>query len=284
MQDKFRCSLSPRDLELVEKVYRDVNDPRKVSFVRMIHDLHPRFFSGSGSSSASKDSTWEIAESLRSKIRRRCNYVASGELKRPFRHFARRKGENRVTLDDFAIGVRDLLGRAAADQVNEIFNSINTSGTYSFDYNDFVVFVKDPLNADVLWKVRRLLSRNRVSDEEIINSLKEADRNSSGLLSIGQVEKSFRYCSVDLSDADVQRLMVRFDPEEASRFDMEKFFKFLRGQSTTGDVNKGVKGMEDVETKAWSFLRQRVIDKLETGFSPNEVFSYFDRDRRVEDS
>ena len=48
MQDKFRCSLSPRDLELVEKVYRDVNDPRKVSFVRMIHDLHPRFFRGAG--------------------------------------------------------------------------------------------------------------------------------------------------------------------------------------------------------------------------------------------
>ena len=62
-------------------------------------------------------------------------------------------------------------------------------------------------------------------DEEIINSLKEADRNPLDL-SIGQVEKSFRYCSVDLSDADVQRLMVRFDPEEASRFDMEKFFKF----------------------------------------------------------
>lgn len=277
MQEKFRCSLSPRDLESVEKIYRDADDPRKVNFVRMIYELHPRFFSGVGSSS--KDASWEVAESLRSKIRRRCNYVAAGELKRPFRHFARRKGENRVNLDDFAIGIRDLGIRAASDQVHEIFNTINTSGTSSFDYGDFIVFVKDPLNADVMWKVRRLLSRNRVSDDEIINSLKDADRNGSGLLSIGQVEKSFRYCSVDLSDADAARLMVRFDQEESSRFDNEKFFKFLRGQSTTGDAGK-VRGVEDVETKAWSYLRQRVIDKLETGYSANEVFSYFDRDRR----
>lgn len=278
MQDKFRCSLSPRDLESVEKTYRDANDPRKVNFVRMIYELHPRFFSGVGASY--KETSWEVAESLRSKIRRRCNYVAAGELKRPFRHFARRKGEDRVTLDDFAIGIRDLGIRAAADQVHEIFNSINTSGTSSFDYGDFVVFVKDPLNADVMWKVRRLLSRNRVADEEIINSLKDADRNDSGLLSIGQVEKSFRYCSVDLSDSDAARLMLRFDQEESSRFDNEKFFKFLRGQSTTGDAGMGIRGADDVETKAWSYLRQRVIDKLETGYSANEVFSYFDRDRR----
>ena len=43
---------------------------------------------------------------------------------------------------------------------------------------------------------------------------------------------------MDLSDADAARLMVRFDREESSRFDNEKFFKFLRGQSTTGDTGK----------------------------------------------
>ena len=206
--------------------------------------------------------------------------MSSGELRRPYRHFARRKGEKGVSLDDFSVGIRDLGIRAASDQVQEIFDSINNTGTPEFDYGDFLVFVKDPLNADVLWKVRRLLSRNRVSDEEVLNAFKDQDRNESGLLSFSQVEKCFRYCSIDLTDADVNRLMLKFDPEENQRFDVRMFSRFLKGQSTTGDAGKTVNSAEGVETKAWNFLRQRVLDKLETGFTANEVFGYFDCDRR----
>ena len=43
--DRLRGPFSSRELETMEKVYRDTEDPRRVSFVRMLRDLHPRFFS-----------------------------------------------------------------------------------------------------------------------------------------------------------------------------------------------------------------------------------------------
>jgi hypothetical protein len=62
-----------------------------------------------------------LAEDLRQKIRRRCDYMVPGELKKPYKHFARnRKDENgnimmpsnipyaTVTLADLSIAIKDL--------------------------------------------------------------------------------------------------------------------------------------------------------------------------------
>jgi hypothetical protein len=62
-----------------------------------------------------------LAEDLRQKIRRRCDYMVPGELKKPYKHFARnRKDENgsimmpsnipyaTVTQADLSIAIKDL--------------------------------------------------------------------------------------------------------------------------------------------------------------------------------
>ena len=37
-------------------------------------------------------------------------------------------------------------------------------------------------------------------------------------------------CDVQLSDADVARLALRFDEEESRRVDIQKFMRFVRGE------------------------------------------------------
>ena len=39
-------------------------------------------------------------------------------------------------------------------------------------------------------------------------------------------------CEVDLSDADVARLVLRFDEEESMRIDISQFMRFIRGNNT----------------------------------------------------
>ncbi len=51
----------------------------------------------------------------------------------------------------------------------------------AFSYNNFAVFVSDPQHADLTWKLKKVIQRNRLARDEIINSIAKEDTNSSGL-------------------------------------------------------------------------------------------------------
>jgi len=292
LQERLRASLPMRDLEALEKTYRDPNDPRRVSFVRLLHDMHPRRFGGRAAGATvltDEDQVWEIAENLRQRIRKRCDYASTGELRRPFVHFATGAGANPknasgVTYDNLALGLRELGMRVAGDQLKALFDMINLGGAKTFSYSDFVVFVRDPLHSDVVWKLKRLIARAKTSEKEVLASLKEQDSNASGLLTAVQFNKALTSCGIELSEADVARLLLRFDTEEVQRLDLDKFIKFMRGQPSGPDdedvVRRSTTGGEDVESQAWQAVRTRVEDKLAAGFSPSEVFAFFDYDNR----
>eukprot|EP01038_Epipyxis_sp_PR26KG_P008719 gene8719-11781_t len=308
MLDRFGANLSMKEIEIIEKAYRYPDDPRKIYFTKLIHHLHPRNY-GRVTITPQIDpyttappivinansEVWECLEDLRQKIRKRCDYSTPGELRRPFRHFARRKNDKKtVTFDDFALAIRNLGIRLAGDQERAVFDSINLNGPSSraFKYCDFVVFVCDPQHADLVWKLRRGVAKARISESEIINSLTDQDSNASNLITAKQFMKAMKLCSIDLSDSDVNRLMLRFDTEENQRFDVDKFIRFLKGKASDeleDDLENlkpsensvtSKKSVEFSETHAWETLKSRIIDKLEAGFTPKEVFSLFDPDGR----
>jgi hypothetical protein len=68
-QDRFRGNLSSKDLEVLEKAYRDVEDPRRVNHVRLFHDAHPKHYGRQAFDSAEAEQVWHLAEELRQKIR-----------------------------------------------------------------------------------------------------------------------------------------------------------------------------------------------------------------------
>lgn len=283
MQERFRAGLSSREIEILEKAYRDPKDPRRVSHVKMIRELHPNPF-GADRDSHEVALIWDLAEELRTKIRKRCDYLTPGELHRPFRHFARKKGSNTVGRDDLSIAIKNLGLAVAADQEDALFDMINLSHGKAFSYSDFLVFVCDPQHHDVIWKLRRLMSRNRISEREIIDSMNNADTSSSGLLTLRQFTSVLKGCNLDMSDTDIARIMLRFDTEESQRIDIVLFSRFLRGQPLEIDDDHSLResssgGVRDsVETQAWEALRRRVEAKLEVGFTTSEVFGIFDID------
>ena len=81
LQERLRAALVSRELEALEAAYRDPDDPKKISFVRLLHDLHPRHSGRSPSEydGGDEDTIWEMAEKLRQKVRRRCDYTAPGD-------------------------------------------------------------------------------------------------------------------------------------------------------------------------------------------------------------
>ena len=295
LQERFRAGLSIKELEKLEKTYRDHNDPRKVNHVKMINDLHPQH-QGAGPNAVE---VIELVEDLRQMIRKKYDYNAPGELRRPFRHFARRV-TTEVSVEDLGLGLRDLGFRVAGDLERALFDVINLDFGRAFHYTDFKVFVCDPLHSDLVWKLRRFIARNRISEQELVDALNDQDSNDSGLITAKQFNKAMKSCNIELSDADIQRLMIRFDTEEAQCFDIERFIRFLRGQPSDMDdgeeeeqdlqasgigwtsdrEKKGSKtvrrSQEGAESRAWAILKRRIEDRLETGFTAGEVFSLFD--------
>jgi Ca2+-binding EF-hand superfamily protein len=288
LQDRLRAGLSSKEIDILEKQFRDKNDPRRVNHVKFITDVH--------SINSNKSTViWEIAEELRQKIRRKCDYLTPGELRRPYKHFARRTGASGVGLADFALSIRDLGMRIASDQEELLFSIININGNKQFNYADFVVFVSDPQYKDVVWKLRRLMARSKVSDREVISSLQNHDTNSSGLITARQFLKSLKTCNIELTEYDVSRLMYQFDTEENQRFDVEKFSRFLRGYTdndeednkydkrfSNNDLTMSVRKSMDVDndTQSWNSLKKRIEAKLSSGFTSSEVFAIFDIDRQ----
>ncbi|KAJ1428031.1 hypothetical protein B484DRAFT_396992, partial [Ochromonadaceae sp. CCMP2298] len=230
MTERLRAGLTPKELETLEKTYRYANDPRKLNFVKMIHTLHPHNFGRVSFLSADNGEPWEIAELLRQKIRRRCDYVVPGALRGPFKHFARSGDRKTVSREEFSVACRNLGMRLASDQESAVFDIVNLGGKKAFPYNDFVVFVCDPQHLDIVWKLRRAIARARVSEKEIINALNEKDSNASGLITATQFLRAMRNCSIELTDSDAVRLMLRFDVEDNQHFDLDRFFRFLRGK------------------------------------------------------
>jgi Ca2+-binding EF-hand superfamily protein len=291
LQDRFRSGFTPKDLEILEKVYRDRSDPRKVNFVKMLQELHPRNLK---SATPEILNLLEVAENLRSKIRKRCDYLSPGELNRPFRHFARKSIESGFSPEEFSIGIKDLGILLAWDQEKSLFEMMNLDGAKAIRYNNFVVFVCDPHHDDVIWKLRRGIRRARISEVELLDAIDEHDTNCSGLITSKQFMKALRSSNIDMSEQDLLRLMLRFDNEEAQRFDIQLFRRFLIGE-VQGDELKPQKSQvrtlvaenspkwksaEGTEIRVINGLQGRILDQLDIGLTPSEIFAVFDESKK----
>jgi Ca2+-binding EF-hand superfamily protein len=290
-QERFRAGFAQRDLEILEKVYRDRSDPRIVNFVKLLQELHPRNLKAT---TPEVLNLLEVAENLRSKIRKRCDYLSPGELNRPFRHFARKRFEAGFTQEEFSIALKDLGINLAWDQEKSLFEMINIDGGKAVRYNNFVVFICDPHHEDVIWKLRRGIRRARISDVELLETIEEQDPNDSGLITSKQFMKALRSSNIDMSEQDILRLMLRFDNEEAQRFDIRLFRRFLIGEDEHEDLRplKPVTRLlvsenspnrisaEATETRIITALRNRILDQLEIGATASDIFGIFDESNK----
>ena len=294
LQEKLRAHLSIKELTTLEKAYADPNDPRKICHVKLLQDIHPRYY---GKLTPEQQSILQLGEVLRQKIRRRCDYMTPGELKRPYRHFARRRAHLGFTAEELGVGLRDLGVKVSGDMEISLFNSMNLDGGRAVRYNHFVVFVCDPFHEDMNWKFQRAMSRARISGTEVMEALEEFDTNSSGLITAKQFSKALRNCNIEMSDSDISRFLLRFDNEDAQRFDIELFGKFLAGKleftdeetkSLRNSARKGLRddeiggsrahnsSLEGTESRLFGSLRRRVEERLTAGFTEREVFTLFD--------
>ena len=209
------------------------------------------------------------------KIRRRCDYLTPGELRRPYRHFNRSKTyDNSINKTDFGIAIRDLGLKLSFDQELQLFkyfittpttitannNSYNSSNSEVFYYNDFVVFVRDPLFDDVVWKFRRNMARARVSINELEMAIRgvrggvrgggggqnydlsrigggrveeDDDDDNEATITYKQFYKVLDRCNIDMSKTDTLRLLTKFDKEETQQLHIRSFLAFVTG----GDSN-----------------------------------------------
>lgn len=275
-------------------------------------------------------------ENLRNKIRRRCDFYNPMELKRPFHHFARRKSHPNIVLySDFSIAIRELGIKLPADQELAVFQALcvihrkisdanvlipetereaiirSSTQELCFNFLDFNVFVNDPYHNDVMWKFKRSLMRSKVSSRELIDSLYQYLEKNSNLsyrrdgdreecITLKGFEKVLKSCDiVDMSDSDIQRFVLHFDPDGKQQLNISLFVQFLRfeyqdvtstsqvpssGKATNRDSsnfnrNSSVND-DETESLSWKQLKSNVQAKIDEGYTTNEVFILFDMERQ----
>jgi len=106
----------------------------------------------------------------------------------------------------------------------------------------------------------------KIHERDIIAALQYQDTNSSGLITAKQFDKAMKQCHIELSESDIQRLTLRFDVDESQqRIDIDKFTKFIRGQSYhhDDDHSKTLDGAESRVKSSRNHHRRRDIDEKE---------------------
>lgn len=291
---RLKISLSSHEVQVLASSFRDEKDPRRVHFLKMLHVCHPL------TRSAEDHTLWSISETLRHKIRRRCDFNVPGELRRPFSHFCK-KSLRKITRESFAVGIRDIGIQLDTDQERDLFDTLaRRKDAQTVTYSEFKVFVCDPFHRDVLWNFARAKKRAGVSERELVEAIKRMDTSDSGLITSQQCAKTLVKNGIELSDTDVNRLMVRFDSEEQQRFEITEFVKFVRGDDgedvAGGDRSVHDRLKDDPETRRHGrrqddeddlddsavllSLRRAVKKKLTEGYTANEIFSTFDPENR----
>lgn len=316
-QDTLRCKVSVRELDQVEMVYRQNHGSQDaVSYVRFLYDMHPTV------SSNIDVETWMVAEDLRKKIRRKCpSFIVPSDLSRTYRHFSKggvRANDNRhelVTLRDLSTAVKQIGMKVNGHIEQNLFKLICLNGgrnedvdSPAFNFIEFYIFVCDSNHRDLVWKIRRLMNRggkhNKIDDREMYSCLSAEDTNGSKLISPGEFQKAMKRCEVNLSDADVRRLLYRFGSNVNTRaggndseyINIKQFMKFIVGQNdlSSAEASAGTtlrgRDPEDDDLGLASTarrgetshrvlfrkLKERVEDKLIAGFSAHEIYAYFD--------
>jgi hypothetical protein len=161
----------------------------RFDYIKFIRDHHPPLRSVEVEEAIHTEVA-KIADDIRHKIRRKYNRK---ELRKPFRHFARRRGEAGASLEDLKLGLYDLGIDLSDIKLRALFQLINggvssnssssgsgnngnhnnTQNTYKdsngnsiFRYSEFVIFVCDGYNTDVTLKHKYYkfrISENRIT-------------------------------------------------------------------------------------------------------------------------
>eukprot|EP00981_Chlorochromonas_danica_P000346 scaffold90_cov163-Ochromonas_danica.AAC.1 len=292
MRSVLESDLSDQELHVISKHFRSVEDPNKINYVKLLDRLHPRNIRKISTAEEMEWTTSDYGEELRKLIRKRCDYGVPGELRRPYRHFSRRKGISvKVSREDFATALKALGFHLSMEQESDVFDLVALQERDYFSYPEFVVFTCDPAHKDLIWKLRRSIGRARISEDRIMTSLREADGNASGVLTAKQFHRALDKCGIDLSKTDILRLMLRFDLDETQRVHISSFANFLRGRASgigsgrggylVGEDNEsGLEDANDEHDNGYSALRQEILERLNMGYTKGELFAMFDSDDR----
>lgn len=294
LQDKYHGKLTYIELTSIDNVYEDKSkDSRNISYLKFFYDVHPRFshqlqfvsgrlisaLTNASGRLAADELKYinEILDSLRLKIRRRCNEFRNvNELKKPFKHFARRKSNpNRVTLKDFEVAVKELGMKVTSEHTEVMFlaissysnvnddiqnhignraetNIVDHSWEYSFHFVDFILFVCDPYFHDVIWKFRRLLSRSYISNQEVMDGLLSFDKSNSGIITFRQFSKLMKSLNIDLSESDLNRLALCFHSVDQGLdvISVSAFANFITGRSDSKETDNKVAKLQSTSSIA----------------------------------
>ena len=193
---QLKMSFQPQEVQSLSATYRDLSDPRKVNYSKMLASNHPLV----RSDRVEDLEITTIAGLLRSKIRRRCEFAVPGELKRPYAHFCGKQSKF-IDRESFSIGLRDIGIRIDGEQERSLFELIKLGEARVISYSDFKVFVCDPFHSDIIWKYNRIKKRSGISDRDLVEAIRNLDADESNMIKSQQCSAMFQKCGMEFSES-----------------------------------------------------------------------------------
>ena len=284
--DTLDLKLSKEDVAIIVRCHTVVDTSTRIptkrfNHVKFIRDHHSPL---RPEASAESDHTAaaQMADELRLKVFKR---YGRKELRRPFAHFARRRGEAAANMNDLSVGLADLGIEPSASELEALYRLMapmagQGGSRGGIRFADFVVFVCDPYFSDVEDKFYHQWVESGTGVNGLIAALNIKDTNSSGIIGIKQFDDALHASGLQLSPTDTSRLSLRFDANGDGHVDIERFFGYVRTLSRTrtgfdADTEDNSPDAIAVATII-DALKRRIEGMLEDGKSERSILDLFD--------
>jgi Ca2+-binding EF-hand superfamily protein len=298
------ASLNSKEMrEVIQKF--DPNNRGRIKYVPFLREMAPSSRRGSVVKGMTKESdTWRAADKLRTMIRQRAR-DKDGNLRDPYRHFARSKTS--FDLHDFKEGLMKLNLEMDRRVVEELYQMMDSRKNGTVRFSEFAMFVTGSRYTDAEDKLRALITQLASSWDggaEIKRAFARFDRDDKGYINASDFRNALSEGGFGLlNQRESEDLVLRFDTNGDDRVSWREFVRFVEDrmrmhQDVSGVVDriqkKLVRATRGDRKNPWSIFQDMdsdgngVLDQREFGrglqdlgvdLSRSEldkVMSYFD--------
>lgn len=257
------ASLSSDDVRKVIRRF-DPSNNGEVNYVSFLREMSP----SRRHSTTSDNDSWLVADKLRAMIRQRAR-LKDGNLRDPFKHFARSKTS--FDISDFKVGLSKLSLDLNRRAVEDLFQMIDINRNGKIRFSEFSMFVTGSRYTDAEDKLRALITRmaDKWDDGRAMKkAFENFDRNDKGYITASDFRDALRSSGYgDLSKREAEDLVIRFDNNGDDRVSWREFVRFvedrMRLHSDISDVINRIK---------------KKLMRASRGENPWRIFHEMDRD------
>jgi len=138
--------------------------------------------------------------------------------------------DGRITGAELQTVMRKLRQRTTPEEIRDMIRNVDVDGNGTIEFEEFLEMMTSRLNSQLAASEE---VRRQSEDAEARQAFAVFDRDGDGLIDLNELRQTMRDLGEELSDADLQAMMIAADTNRDGKVDFQEFLIVMRrkGQS-----------------------------------------------------